>query len=312
MRIVPTPLPLILSRDENGPHTERRWRKGHLKRLFRGVYVEVAAWNDLPPWKKYLVRIHAALAADPDRVLCGESAAAILGVLIPHAARPVHVLSPGRSSREYRGIRSHVSTDPREIIVVDGIRLTSISETAVDIARSRPPAEALAYADALLRLEPRATRDELVAVNQALTSGRGRRHARWALTRATALRESPLESASSAVIEWLGYASPVLQHPFIIDGETFRGDFYWESERILGEADGDTKYTTELGDPTHTIISEKKRENLLRRYTAGMARWGWAEVQKVEPLDEALRAAGLVPLRARDSMNLATMRPFGR
>lgn len=312
MRILPSPLPLILSRDESAGHTDRRWRSGTLNRLFRGVYVETSTWNPLPPWQKYLVRIHGALAAEPNRVLFGESAAAAVGVLIPHAVRPVHILSPGASSREYRGIRSHVSVDAREIVVVDGVRLTASAHTAVDIARSRPPAEALAYADALLRIDPDATREQFVALNQALVSGRGRRQARWALSRATGLPESPLESASVAVIEWLGYASPTLQHPFFIEGRTYKSDFFWEHERVVGEADGNGKYSTETGNPTEAIIGEKRRENLLRRHTSGMARWGWEDVAEIEPLDVALRATGLRPIRARDTMNLATMRPFGR
>lgn len=312
MRIHSSPLPLVLSRDDGTSHIDRRWRAGKLHRLFRGVYVETSAWNTLSPWQKYLVRIHGALAADPNRVLFGESAAAAVGVLIPHASRPIHVLSPGVSSREYRGVRSHVSVDAREIIVIDGIRLTSMADTVVDIARSRPPAEALAYADALLRVDSQITREQLVALNQALVSGRGRRQARWALSRATGVPESPLESASLAVIEWLGYESPILQHPFLIEGKTYKGDFFWEHERIVGEADGDAKYSTEMGNPTDTIIDEKRRENLLRRHTSGVARWGWKDVQEAEPLDQALRSAGLRPTRVRDTMNLATMRPFGR
>ncbi|MGW8484342.1 hypothetical protein ACWGJP_14515 [Microbacterium sp. NPDC055903] len=108
--------------------------------MFRGVYVETSRWDALPPWEKYLVRLHAALAADPQRVFYGESAAALLGVLIPYQNRPVHILAKGPSSREYRGVRTHVSVDEREIICVDGIHLTSPTATADDVrAIDRPP-----------------------------------------------------------------------------------------------------------------------------------------------------------------------------
>ncbi|KDA06556.1 hypothetical protein DC31_09160 [Microbacterium sp. CH12i] len=312
MQIVPSPLPFILSRDEGVSHTERGWRSGALKRLARGVYVETARWDALPPWEKQLVRVHAALATDPRRVICGESSATLLGVLIAYPSRPVHVLVSEGTAREYRGIRTHVSVDTREIIVIDGIRLTSPAVTAVDIARSRPPAEALAYADALLRIDVAACPASLLALNESLGSGRGRRQARWALERATGTPESVLESASLAVIEWLGYERPILQQEFFFEGHLDRADFYWPNADIIGESDGDVKYSSDLGDPTRAIVDEKRRENRLRRNTAGLARWGWTELYEIEPADAALRAAGLRPVRPRDTMRLTGLRPFGR
>lgn len=312
MRIVPSPLPLILARDEGVSHTERGWRSGALKRLARGVYVETARWDALPPWEKQLVRVHAALATDPRRVICGESAATALGVLIAYPDRPVHLLVNEGTSREYRGIRTHVSVDPREIIMIDGIRLTSSVTTVVDLARSRPPAEALAYADALLRIDAAVRPASLLALNESLRSGRGRRQARWALERATGTPESVLESASLAVIEWLGYEAPILQQEFFFEGHLDRADFYWPNANIIGEADGDVKYSSDLGDPARAIVDEKRRENRLRRNTDGLARWGWTELYEIEPVDAALRAAGLRPVRARDTMRLTGLRPFGR
>ncbi|HWK77163.1 hypothetical protein [Microbacterium sp.] len=312
MQLLPSPLSLLLSRDEGVSHTERGWRSGALTRLARGVYVNTDGWRLLPPWEKQLVRVHAVLAVDPRRVICGESAAALLGVLVAHPSRPVHLLTETGASREYRGVRTHSSVDAREIIVVDGIRLTSPAATAVDIARSRPPAEGLAYADALMRADPTISRASLIALNDALASGRGRRQARWALERATGRPESVLESASLAVIEWLGYEAPTVQQEFFFEGHVDRGDFYWEDVDVVGESDGDFKYLGDLGDPAQTIIDEKRRENRLRRNTAGLARWGWTELHEIEPLDAALRAAGLHPVRPRDTMRLTGFRPLGR
>ncbi|WP_460785657.1 hypothetical protein [Microbacterium tumbae] len=293
-------------------HTERGWRAGRLRRLFRGVYVQTDLWDAAPPWERQLVRVHAALANNPQRVACNESAATLLGVLIAYPSRPVHVLHDGSSSREYGGIRTHVSIDAREIIEVDGIRLTAPAATAVDIARSRPPAESLAYADALMRLFPTLSADALTAFNESLVSGRGRRQARWALSRATGEPESVLESASVALIEWLGYPPPLLQYEFRFEGQRDRGDFYWPESNILGEADGDQKYNGSFGAPASAILAEKHRENRLRRHLSGLARWGWTEANAIDPLDTALQNAGLRRVRPRDSLKLATFRPLGR
>lgn len=312
MQILPSPLPLLLSRDEGISHTERGWRAGTLTRLARGVYVETNRWGPLPPWEKYLVRVHAVVAITPRRIICDESAAALLGVLIAYPSRPVHTLTPEGSAREYRGVRTHVFAEAREIIIVDGIRLTSPAATAVDIARSRPFAEGLAYADALLRLDSTITPVSLVGLNEAMVSGRGRRHARWALDRSSGTPESVLESVSIALIEWLGYESPTLQQEFWFEGHVDRADFYWKGAGIIGEADGDVKYSVAMGDPTTAIVAEKRRENRLRRNTSGLARWGWPEIHEIEPVDAALRAAGLRPVRPRDTMRLASFHQLGR
>lgn len=312
MQILPSPLPLVLSRNQGISHTERGWRSGALTRLARGVYVETEPWRVLPPWEKYLVQVHAVIAIDPRRVICHESAAALLGVLIAYPGRPVHVLAGEGSSREYRGVRTHVFVEGRDTIIVDGIRLTSPSATAVDIARTRPPAEALAYADALLRIDSTIIPESLGALNEALVSGRGRRQACWALERATGIPESVLESASVAVVEWLGYEAPTLQQEFCFEGQLDRCDFYWKDADVIGEADGDTKYSAESGDPTAVIIKEKGRENRLRRNTAGLVRWGWRELHEIDPVDAALRSAGLQPVRPRDTMRLANFSPLGR
>lgn len=312
MQVSRSPIPLIRSRDDHAGATDRGWRSGKLTRLARGTYVDSKEWSGLPPWQKYLVKVHGAIAANPHRVICDESAAALLGALIAYPKRPVHILLDGGTSREYKGVRTHVSVDQREIIVVDGIRMTSPANTAVDIARSRPPAEALAYADALLRIDPTITPQSLISLNEELVSGRGRRHARWALEHSTGIPESVLESASSAVIDWLGYEPPIMQQQFYFEGERDRSDFYWPDANVVAESDGDLKYSGSLDDPTAAIIKEKRRENRLRRNTSGMARWGWPELEKIEPVDQALRAAGLFPTRPRDTMMLASFRPFGR
>ncbi|UJP11551.1 hypothetical protein L2X99_08730 [Microbacterium sp. KUDC0406] len=273
--------------------------------------MEVAAWTELPPWEKYLVQVHAAAMVNPDRVFCHESAAALLGVLIAYPTRPVHVLTESSSSRLYKGVRTHTSVDDREAIVEDGIALTAPLSTAVDLARSTAPAEGLAYADALMRIDTAITRPRLLALNEDLGSGRGRQQARWPLGRASGIPESVLESASLAVIEWLGYEVPVLQKTFFFEGFEDRTDFYWAREDAAGEADGLVKYTGEFGDPSVAIIGEKTREDRLRRHLAGFGRWGWDEVVDYDALDATLRSMGLRPVRPRDTMKLSTLRRFG-
>ncbi|MGM1017627.1 MAG: hypothetical protein ACQEW8_08840 [Actinomycetota bacterium] len=200
-------------------------------------------------------------------------------------------------------MRTHVSRDDREIVRLDGLLLTAPHDTAVDLARTRPEAEALAFANELLRLESTPQPEVLRAINESRSSSRGRRHARWALERADGLPESVLESMSLAVIEWLGFEVPLRQQEFTTEGHRDRADFFWPEESVIGEADGAFKY--EGPHAEHSLLMEKRREDRLRARVAGFARWGWPELRDSALLDRRLRAAGVRPSFPRDSAKLA-------
>ncbi|WP_405375520.1 MULTISPECIES: hypothetical protein [unclassified Microbacterium] len=187
--------------------------------------------------------------------------------------------------------------------------MTSISETVVDLARSRHPAVALAVADAALRIDRSLTVGHLVAVNEARASSRGRRLARWVLARATPLAETALESVSRAAIEWLGFEEPSLQWSVRHDdGSVDRADFRWQSCDAVGEADGRVKYSGRFGDPGAVYVAEKRREDRMRRRVRGYARWGWREVSVTHELAAILQDAGLRRGRPEQAPPLFSLR----
>jgi hypothetical protein len=247
---------------------------------------------------------------DPDAVFCHESAAALLG--LPGFGDPVtvHVLrNPGATARVTGGVRTHTSDTPRELTELEGMGLTTATETAVDLARSRQPALALAVADAVLRLDPGIAVEGLVAANESRASSRGRRQARWALHRATAQAETALESVSRAVVEWLGFPDPVLQHWFTSSsGERDRADMWWPDDKVIGEADGDLKYDGRFGDPVLLLRARRRRDARLREQVRSVAHWAWDEVVQFPQLRSILLGSGLRRIRVEDTARLFELR----
>ncbi|MFT4050974.1 MAG: hypothetical protein QM677_01845 [Microbacterium sp.] len=259
-----------------------------------------------------MARVHAAAMKYPDAVFVGESGAALRGLPVFGEPRDVHVVLPRPgSSRTIGGVRVHTATGMPAFDEIGGVLVAAAAEIAVDIARSRHHAIGLTVAGSALRVDRQLTTDTLIDLNARRASSRGRRHATWALERASAVPESPLEHVSIAAIEWLGFPRPELQKWILgPDGhDDDRLDFWWEPWHAGGEADGFGK----LGDNARAIADALRRRGvrdarLLARGVRATAHWGWDEVVAVDPLRATLLAAGLPIVRPADDMQLRSMR----
>lgn len=289
----------------------QRWH-----RLRRGVYADRAAYGRLKPWSRYAARVHAFLRTHPDAVLCLESAAVIHGLPLFNETRDIHVLGDaGEKPRRFGDVWVHTSEDPRTVERVEGVLVTSLLDTAVDLTRVMSPAKALTVADSAVSPAQGGSLEMLDALDllDAQSNRRGVNRARWAWSRANGLSESPAESVSRAVIEWSGFEVPDLQKVFRYEGHEDRVDFHFPSCRAIGEADGWQKYA--LGDPTKAatmLADEKRREDRLRRNRHPFARWDLADAWKVEPLCEALHAAGVALTRLAQPAMLRSLRTSPR
>ena len=92
------------------------------------------------------------------------------------------------------------------------------------------------------------------------------------------------------------------------DGGYYDVDFKWPKNAtrpraLIGEFDGLGKYLKDelLNGATsgQAVVSEKRREDILRRQENDFARWGWPEVWRPAGLDRVLRESGLHPIRRR-------------
>lgn len=297
--VAPCPVPLIARADST--HVDRAVRSGELARVIRGVYAPAPRWRALAPWERYLARVHATARRYPKAVFVRESAAALRG--LPVFGEPPHVHAVALASATTRltaEARLHAAERMPRFERIGGLRVATAAEIASDIARLRHPAIGLAVADAALRRDRTLDVAEIRTLTETHPSSRGRRRARWVLDRATPLPESALESVSLAVVEWLGFPAPELQVWIRGEraGEDNRADFVWNPWRIGGEADGDIKYSGELGDARAALRSRSVRDaRLMRNGLASVAHWGWNDVVTHAPLRAILLSAGLPLLR---------------
>jgi hypothetical protein len=307
---VPSPVALLLA--GRTPAGKPLHRNTSLTRVHSRVYAKKEEWDALAPWDRYLARVHAVRLIRPGSVFCLESSAALLGLPIFGEPRYVHVFNewPDAHSTSSAGLAFHTFIDERAITVKDEGAVVDVADTVLDLCRVLPPAFALAVMDAALRsAAPGVTRSALLERARGQTWKRGIRRLEWVLAEANPVAESVAESVGRAVIGWLGYPRPDLQTEFRYEGAIDRVDFYWRAQRVIGESDGYAKYRTgDIERSESRLVSEKQREDRLRRHEAGFVRWSFSDDVHPERLDRKLRCAGLQPIRPQDTGMLTTLR----
>lgn len=308
--VTASPLPLITIHEARMLGIPLRGSTHH--RIRRGIYVDRARYLALRPWERYAVRVHAFVRQHPGAVLCLESAAVPHGLPLFGETRDIHVYDPGlRTSQRFGDVCVHTSVDAREIVQVHGIPVTSLLDTAADLARVLSPARALALVDTAVSPAQGGTLriDDLRARADGERNSRGRARQRWVWDHADGRSESPAESVSRAVIGWCGFEQPELQREFRYDGFRDRVDFHFPSNGAIGEADGWGKY--QLTDPAKAaelLSDEKRREDRLRRHRHPFARWELSDAWRIDPLRRALTAAGVPRRHPEQPAMLATLR----
>ena len=299
-----------LASDERRIHTGlyNRAARGEVVRVRPGVYAPAQWWSLLPPHERYRRRVEAASLVFTDAIFMRESAASLHALPAFGEPREIHILDPDRrSTKRFGDVVVHAAQGARAVTALGSALVTDLTSTIVDTARHMPPAYALAVVDAALRRG--VSRERLRDWSSQDANRRNERLLRWAWEFADARAESVGESVSRAVISWLGFAVPVLQQVFEFEGVTDRTDFWWPGARAIGESDGYGKYDALTArEAVAGLVREKVREDRLRRYSAGFARWDWRDAHRVAPVDRKLRLAGVPLVRARDRAMLATLR----
>ena len=185
--------------------------------------------------------------------------------------------------------------------------MTSLAQTVVDVARSWSFAQGVVVADAALHraLPPIdgppttcVTKDDLWAELARVPIAHGSAKARRVIEFADAAAESPGESVSRVNIELAGLTTPLLQQWIRgASGKEWRVDFWWPQFNLIGESDGESKYT----DPRYlqgrtseqAVYDEKLREDDLRATGRRFSRWPWATAKSLHALRAHLLAAGV-------------------
>ncbi|MFT3662502.1 MAG: hypothetical protein QM809_14285 [Gordonia sp. (in: high G+C Gram-positive bacteria)] len=259
---------------------------GRLEHLGHGDYIEQTALPPPPQRDDARYRYRCVAFATAGRgeppVLSHQSVAAVHRLALLKAdLGHVHVFSGRRGGghvRHRRRVHAGVLT-AADVVTVDGIRVTSLARTAIDLACAGTFAQALTALDGALRLgaTPEALRTELHARRRV-----GSAMAARALEFADGRSESVGESWSRAQLILAGLPVPDLQVRHRGRCEDYRVDFEWGG-RLVGEFDGIKKYRRDLrrkGESVEdAVLREKSREDELRGMGLMVIRWVWADLE---------------------------------
>jgi len=300
-----------LALGRNDVQFHRDVRKGRLLRIAPGRYVHAAEWEELSHIERHRVRVlEYSQRLHPDTVFSHFAAASLWGIRLLGAwPDSIHVIAPSARGGRSEGhvVRHCTAVDASGITTLDGMRLTTPAQTAVDLARTLPFADAVVAMDSALgsRRRPSLTSEDAIASTiDGLAGRRGRARAVAVSAFATPFSDSPQESHSRVLIHTLGFPRPELQRSFTLpNGLTAEVDFYWDDFKHAGECDGRSKYRDpeflKGRRPEDVVIAEKNRENQLRRVVGQVSRWEPAELYTPQSFYDHLVRDGLPSTRPR-------------
>jgi hypothetical protein len=251
----------LVSAGLGSPAVSKRAANGRLHRKYRGVYaVGQPRLSTAGEWTA------AILACGPGSCLASLSAAVHLK-LWRRRVTTIHVLAPRKRRLEGVAVRTYRRLDPRDVTVRDGIPVTTVPRTLVDLSdvlTAHQLANVIHEAAFRKRFDERAVRG---AMNRA--NGRRNLHV---LTKALALNasgsagtRSELEDRFLALTSRSGLPEPLV-NTRVRDVEV---DFRWPDLNLIVEVDG----------PGHTRARTQRED---------------------ERRDASLRAAGQTVLRMVD------------
>jgi len=276
---------------------------GALIRLRRGSYV-VSATSDAAVNAHQRVldvaldRAKAGALTLPGSVVSHGSAAVLHGLpLAQGLGRQPTITYPGTRPRVSQGLRIHMSPLLDEhIMMVDGVPVTTPARTVVDLARQLDTPRALVSVDAALRqfidqsaplgsdlrrlVHDASQRSdalsELARVVNSQAGWPGIRRARTTIALGDPAAESPLESESRGVLVLRGVPTPVVGAPVVgANGTTYWADMLWEAHGVIGECDGEMKYSD-----TAALIKEKRRQEELEQAGSRFVRWMYPDLRE--------------------------------
>jgi hypothetical protein len=275
-------------------------RTGELRQVRRGAYerVLVDPETTLSIEQRHRRQIAAtAPQLESGAVVSHASAAVVHGLPVWGAAvERVHVTR----SRSYGAKRRHLvevhcaPVTDADRTVHDGVLVTSVARTVIDLARSLPFEQAVAAGDQALRLG--VTPAELDGCLAAMPRWPHVRQARRVLAFLDVRSESVGESVSRVRIRDEGLPDPELQREIRNGVGAFiaRVDFCWDEHQIIGEFDGRVKYGRLLPPGKSledAIYAEKIREDALRDLGWRVVRWTWADLYTANRLRDRLDRA---------------------
>ena len=294
---------LLFARDVRDRRVIARDRdRGIVTRVRHGVYIATASIKDLGVEDKHIVAARAVAATSDRPLVFSHWSAAVLLDVDALAARlgTVHLTFADPGARGLEKVSGHVfALRGEEITEKNGLLVTGIGRTVVDIAGSGSFGDGVVAADSALRAG--VPREMLELAVDLAGPRRASKHIVRVVTFADGDSGSAGESLSRVGMDVMGL-HPVLQRRhFDHLGYIGRSDFYFPDCEAVGEFDGRVKFADPRFAPNgagEVLWAEKVREDRMRAVNKGFGRWGWPEANDPRKLAPVLRAAGVsVPKR---------------
>lgn len=211
-----------------GDLSRSQLRTGY-RSIYRGIYVPNAHEVTL------LERIRGASLATGG-VIAGVAASALHGAKWVDADAPIDVIAATRPQRGLILRDERISDD--EITHLRGIRATTLTRTAFDLARLRSRDDAVKRLDALMNARP-FTQADVLALADRNPRARGLPRLREALPLVDGGAESPRETWLRLLFIDAGLPRPTTQFVIHENGRYVRRvDMVWEEFKVGAEYDG--------------------------------------------------------------------------
>jgi Transcriptional regulator, AbiEi antitoxin/Protein of unknown function (DUF559) len=266
-----------------------RTANGRLHHIHRGVYA--VGHRRLSRHARWMA---AVLAAGEGAALSHLSAAALWEIWRGRE-RDCDIVAPRRREVTGTRIRTYRSLEARDVTVRDGIPVTSVARTLVDLTDvldHHQLANVIHEAAFRKRFDPEATQGAL-----SRAAGRHRLHV---LARALAAHESgsagtrsSLEDRFLAIVASAGLPEPIVNSPVQAGGRRIEVDFQWPELGLCVEIDGDGH------GRARTRRVDRARDEALCAVGRKVLRLTAIDLAQPANVLAQLRAAGLAPQRAR-------------
>lgn len=283
---------------------QRAVTRGSLVVIGHGVFADRAEWDAATEWEQHTARLRAAQTRAPRTIVSHASAVVLhrLPWITPVPDRPT-LTDPLRATAQRT---RYVDKSPGvgrllRTTLVDGLPVTELVTTAVDVVLRYDRGRSLAVADAVVRRGVAPA--DLSAAFAERGSVRAHRRARQVLGLAAGASESAGESVTLLALSDAGCGNVVQQHVFRDAlGTIGRVDFWLPEHGLVVEFDGLAKYRDPVlrggRSAEEVVVAEKIREDRLRALpeVSGVVRPVWRDVVPGGRFPSMLLDAG-VPVR---------------
>lgn len=218
----------------------------------------------------------AVLASGADAVLSHRDAAALSGMRPSAGARRVEVTVP-RALRPRPGIRVHYALlQPDEITAVDGIPVTTVPRTLLDLAAvlDRRQLERAVHECEVLRLWDALSLRDLADRYPRRRGMPAIRAVLADLDLGLKLTRNDLEAGFLGLVEDECLPRPEVNAALAITGRLIEVDFLWRAQRLAVELDGGAVHRT-----ARLFESDRERDRLLQAAGWRVVRVTWRELE---------------------------------